>query len=814
MMKTWSNSDIFGFLLVVFGIICLLFANSSILIHSSFLLACILLMHSVYKSRYDVIRFKKMLCHYQAVLSSAAGGWIAWNDDGNYIGSSKTLRSLLKIGGLDVIRISDIIDALESDNADDLAFYFNRLKKTGERFSFMAMTKSSQKKIEIVGNRMIISKVESIVIWCRDITETSNYFSEMQHDFERCKHDLHKLLTIINTIPFPIWSRDKKLHIDFCNQKYAEIADSVPETVVHDNVPLIPGTLFGQGHSLAENAKKCGRSQNIAQTAIVNGIRKRLSIYECVVSNELLVGYAVDISEEEKLASELDKVLNANNEILENLSSGIAVFSADTKLSFFNHSFQHMMKLENGWLHSHPTLGEILDELRNNRQLPEVADFQTFKKNQLAQFTSVVAPEQNLLHLPNGTSLRQFVAPHQSGGLIFIYEDVTNSLQLQRKNDSLLAVQKETIDHLYEGVMVCGSDNRVKIVNNAMCSIWNISIEQIKNIHLSDLLDIIKDQLDYEGEWNSFKEYAISNLTDRMTKTGKLMKKDGSIILFSYVPLPDGAHMHTMTDITDTCVVENAIMEKNQALDTAQRLELEFISGISNEIKEPLNLLIGFSELLLCEYFGTLNTKQAEYCKHILDASNHLHQLINNMMDMSIVNGDPSKLNKTYFKMCDVFEEAIAAINKKAKDKNVEILRKYDDVPNFFGDRARIKQAFFNILLNALQIAPSDSMINVVLKHENDKIKFLIKNKGLGYSQEKKPKMFTRIHERNNLRPIDSCSVSMSLVQSLIKMHGGEVSVTSDIEGTCVVCLLPIIHVEEKVDTGENLLELEKVVNS
>lgn len=126
-----------------------------------------------------------------------------------------------------------------------------------------------------------------------------------------------------------------------------------------------------------------------------------------------------------------------------------------------------MMKLENGWLHSKPTFSEVLDELRSNRRLPEVADFQAFKKDQLALFTSVVEPVQNMIHLPNGKSLRQMITPYTAGGLVFIYEDVTNSLLLQQKNNTLLAVQKETIDHLYEGVIVCGSDNRVKIMNKS-----------------------------------------------------------------------------------------------------------------------------------------------------------------------------------------------------------------------------------------------------------------------------------------------------------------------------------------------------------
>jgi len=570
--------------------------------------------------------------------------------------------------------------------------------------------------------------------------------------------------------------------------------------------------------------KKSRKPQKISQFAVIDGVRRKLSINESPAANDEFIGYALDITEEEGLSSSIDKIVTANHEVLENLSTAIAIFGEDTRLSFFNSTYQRLMKLEASWLHSKPTYSEILEERRNNRQIPEHADFQVFKKEQLALFTSITSPIQELLHLPSGKSLRVVVAPYPLGGLIFIYEDVTDSLILQRKNNTLLAVQKETMDHLHEGIMVYGSDNRLKIVNQAFLKVWNltdVSTEELKGCHLSEMLDKMKSELDYGDDWEVFRANAVSNFTDRINKTGKLTKKDNSIILFTYTPLPDGAHMHSFMDITDTYTVEQAIMEKNEMLKTSQTLRFELISGISIELREPLNSVIGFSELLLNQYFGTLNPKQTEYCKYILSSSNQLNELIGNLMDMVSIDLEEQKLNITSFSLKDTLEEVIESISKRAQEKNIDIIRSYDDENLIYnGDRIRIKQAVFNVLINAIQFSALNGKVSLRLTTDNQHVKIIITDNGEKYRD---PSPSRRIFQRSNSKSVnfinsDSNNISMPLVRSLLEMHGGSLHTAfNDTERcTSVICSLPLNGIsEEKSDTNEESSKIfDKVINS
>ena len=821
-MKTWTKTDLCGVVFILFGIIFLIFSNSQILTVSSMLISAVSLLYGLYEAKYELAKYRDLLCHYQAILSANSDGWIAWNKNHEYINSSKKFKECFDLRGNSDILFKDIISLIQQKDAETLSVAFNQLKKNGQPFETDISTLNN-KNIKILGSKMIIGGLETITLWCQNITETCHIVNDIENDLLSAQEEISSLTEILDTIPIQVWKRNNRLEIIYCNKTYADSLNISPEKVVLNNIPLIPGAIFGQGHSLAETVKKTKKPQKISQFAVIDGVRRKLSINEIPASDGEFIGYALDITRSENLSSNIDKIVTANHEVLENLSTAIAIFGEDTRLSFFNSTYQRLMKLEASWLHSKPTYGEILEERRNNRQIPEHADFQVFKKEQLALFTSITSPLQELLHLPSGKSLRMVVAPYPLGGLIFVYEDVTDSLVLQRKNNTLLAVQKETLDHLYEGIMVYGSDNRLKIVNQSFLKIWNIndlSAEELKGRHLSEMLDMMKSGLDYGDDWEVFRANAISNFTDRINKTGQLTKIDNSIILFTYTPLPDGAHMHSFMDITDTYKVEQAIMEKNEMLKTSQNLRFELVSGISIELREPLNSVIGFAELLLNQYFGSLNQKQLEYCKYILSSSNQLNELIGNLMEMVSIDLEEEKLNISSFPLKETLEEVISSISKRAHEKNIDIIRTYDKNDIIYnGDRIRIKQAIFNVLINAIQFSSPNGKVNLRLTTDTQNVKIIITDNGEKYRD---PSPSRKVFQRSNSKAVnfinsDANNISMPLVRSLFEMHGGSLhTVFNDTERcTSVICSLPLCNASIRNPDADLSLEmLDKVVNS
>ena len=242
----------------------------------------------------------------------------------------------------------------------------------------------------------------------------------------------------------------------------------------------------------------------------IDGSRRLLRIVEVASRAGGTTGYALDRTEIEVAESELARHIDAHGQVLESIHAAVAIYGADKRLKFFNSAFARLWALEEGWLAGEPSLDELLERLRDRRRLPEHADARAFKRQQVALFTSLIEPESELLHLPDGRTLSMSVSPHPLGGLIFVYEDVTDRLALERSYNTLIDVQRETLDNLYEGIAVYGSDGRLKLHNPAYRRIWGLAEADLYGEpHVSGIVERIR-HFSQSEDWPALRERMIA----------------------------------------------------------------------------------------------------------------------------------------------------------------------------------------------------------------------------------------------------------------------------------------------------------------
>src|SRR3546814_6785927 len=100
------------------------------------------------------------------------------------------------------------------------------------------------------------------------------------------------------------------------------------------------------------------------------------------------------------------------------------------------------------------------------------------------------------------------------------------------------------------------------------------------------------------------KHFVRSATTDRRLRPGRLSLRDGRHLEFAAVPLPDGNALFTMLDITASRRIDSALRERNEALETADRLKSAFVANLSYEMRPPLTSILGFAEMLVAGYAG------------------------------------------------------------------------------------------------------------------------------------------------------------------------------------------------------------------
>ena len=182
----------------------------------------------------------------------------------------------------------------------------------------------------------------------------------------------------------------------------------------------------------------------------------------------------VDATEAESMRSALARLVDAHRRMLDQLSTGVAMFDADQKLTFYNAAYAALVESRCRLSRSAADRFGVLDALRAARKLPEEQDFRQWRAQLHAAYRALEAKD-HTWHLPDGRTLRVVTTPNPDGGVTYLFDDVTERLDLERRFQELIRVQGETLDNLAEGVAVFASDGRLRLQNSAFGRMWDLS---------------------------------------------------------------------------------------------------------------------------------------------------------------------------------------------------------------------------------------------------------------------------------------------------------------------------------------------------
>lgn len=222
------------------------------------------------------------------------------------------------------------------------------------------------------------------------------------------------------------------------------------------------------------------------------------------------------------------------------------------------------------------------------------------------------------------------------------------------------------------------------------------------------------------------------------------------------------------------------IQQENQKILEADKVKNDFLANISHELRTPLNSIIGFSELLSNEFVGTLNDKQKEYLKDIQISGLHLLGMINEVLDISKIEAQASKLSKREFSIEQAVNEVCNILKPLAQKKNIDLSIEIEDAI-INADYQKIQQVLFNLINNAVKFTHEYGKINVSAYKENKKLIIKIKDNGIGIEKKYHKKIFDKFVQIENKSIINESSTGLGLTitRELVKMHNGRIDVES-----------------------------------
>jgi len=582
-------------------------------------------------------------------------------------------------------------------------------------------------------------------------------------------------LSLLDAAPFPIWRRDAAGTLVWVNARYAQMTETTAAEAVSRGLELASSHDLNQPRDLALAARHAGILQVQERRFVAEGDRRNYRIYEQPAGGGTL-GFGQDITTEADARGQLRRHMEAHMEVLRTISTATAIFGPDRKLILFNRAYARLWQLDEAWLDSSPTFGEILEQLRADRRLPEQIDWQSYKRGQLGLFTTVIERQEELLHLPDGSTLRLVISAYPSGGLLFAYDDVTRQLTLERATNTMIAVQRATLDNLYEAVVVYGSDGRLSLYNRAFAQLWRIDPDLLnRQPHLTEVLEAARPLMQRSNDWAQLRERLIDSFAARKATRGRLERGDGTVIDYASVPLPDGAVLYTYLDVSDSIRIERALRERNEALERTDRMNAAFISNITHELRSPLGTLISMTEVLAQGILGPVNARQEEYCGDIMSAARNMLRLLDDIIAIATIEVGQMALDPSEITADALWRPLALQWQDLAEQRGIGLdLPAAPPAAQLSGDEQRLRQALDSVICAAIDGTPQGGRVRLTAAPDgHNRLCLRVESHTGGLAPVRPTNIFADLAETPDRRRTHA-DLSLVVARGLLDLHGSD----------------------------------------
>jgi signal transduction histidine kinase len=583
----------------------------------------------------------------------------------------------------------------------------------------------------------------------------------------------------------PAWISGPGGRLVWANRAWlkAAEADSVEDA-------LVRGLSFDRGvESLAAEAAGLGQRREGLRWAPIDGRRRAFLVIAEPLEGGGAGAIALDVTEMEDMREALKRQDAAHDETLNHLADAVAIFGPDRRLSFHNTAFADLWGLEPAWLAEGPTHGEVLDRLRQRRRLPEQADYAGWKARELGFYEKIDVGPDELWSLPDGRTLRIVRQPHPFGGILLLFSDITGELKLRAQYNSLLQVQQATLDKLNDAVVVFGSDGRLRLHNEAFEGFWRVSGQAMADAGDFDgVAELCIPLVHDRSFWSELKaRVADPDPQARAPISGETRTSDQRIVAYQTRPLPDGATLIAFDDITAVKNLQQALIDRSEALSDAERLKRDFVGNVSYELRTPLTTIIGYSELLESQG-DALPERSRAHVASVRQAASQLAHSIDDVLDMAQIDAEEMALTLHDVDVADLVRTAAERAERLAETGGLTFVVEAENAGVIRADARRLEQVLDHLLANAVRSTPPGGQVSIEARRALGEVQIRVKDTGRGIPFHVQAHIFDRFVGRERGGP----GLGLALVKALVELHGGWVALESEPgQGATFTCHLP-----------------------
>lgn len=278
--------------------------------------------------------------------------------------------------------------------------------------------------------------------------------------------------------------------------------------------------------------------------------------------------------------------------------------------------------------------------------------------------------------------------------------------------------------------------------------------------------------------------------------------KNGEIVgLISVRDVLDMQRDMFVADIQRQELAAAAMQQAKEKAEIASRAKTEFLANMSHELKTPLNAIVGFSESLLSNAFGPIDSPQIrEYLKEIHESGGHLLDIINDILDLSRIETGDRQPTDSHIDLHRMIENNLRLISKRADAADITITSQIpSEIFGITADERMAKQMLMNLLTNAVKFTPAGGAVELRAALDGDgNLSIAVSDTGIGIAEDQIECVLEPFRQVDGslARRTNGAGLGLALVASMMKLHSGTIKITSRLQqGTTVALKFPATRV-------------------
>ncbi len=350
------------------------------------------------------------------------------------------------------------------------------------------------------------------------------------------------------------------------------------------------------------------------------------------------------------------------------------------------------------------------------------------------------------------------------------------SREIEVKSEQLSAA----LANMSQGLCMYDADQRLILCNRRYLEIYNLPAGLVRpGITLRQIMELSIRVGNYAPD--RAERLLAERLEIGASKEDRVMRQllaSGRTIEVVHRPLPTGGCVATFTDITDQETVTADLRNAKEQAEFANRAKSEFLANMSHELRTPLNAIIGFSQIMTEQMFGPIGSpRYREYAGDILNSSQHLLQIINDILDMAKIEAGRVVLHEAPVEVARLAESCFRLVGERAESAGVALrIDIAPDLPDLLGDERLVKQILLNLLSNAVKFTPRGGRVTISGRVDPDAGWTLsVIDTGIGITAADIPRVMQPFGQVDGsyARKHGGTGLGLSIVRALAELHGG-----------------------------------------